>query len=114
MPSTLQDERQLVLDLLSVHLIRHVDGNTIISFHPETESLTTSAEYLHERIRFAGKFVTFIIYSLAKLDQDKACTGRKSSRLPRILHLCFLPSFGMQCTRGMKPWRICMRTSANW
>jgi hypothetical protein len=44
-----------VLDLLSVHLIRHVDGNTIISFHPDIDRPTTPAKYLHERIRFAGK-----------------------------------------------------------
>lgn len=48
---------QLVLDLLSVHLVRNVEGSTIISFHPETDSPTTSAEYLHERIRFAGQSV---------------------------------------------------------
>jgi hypothetical protein len=47
--------RQLVLDLLSVHLVRHVDGSTIISFHPELDHPTTPAAYLHERIRFAGE-----------------------------------------------------------
>lgn len=47
--------RQLVLDLLSVHLIRHLDGSTIISFHPDINHPTTKAGYLHERIRFAGK-----------------------------------------------------------
>ncbi|KAF8236168.1 hypothetical protein L208DRAFT_1253151 [Tricholoma matsutake] len=50
-------DRQLVVDLLSVHLIRHVDGSTIISFHPEKDYPTTSARYLHERIRFAGRSV---------------------------------------------------------
>jgi hypothetical protein len=50
----MEDDRQLVLDLLAVHLIRHVDGSTIISFHPEVAGSMTSAEYLHERIRFAG------------------------------------------------------------
>jgi hypothetical protein len=51
----IQANRQLVLDLLSVHLIRHVDGNTIISCHPEIDRQTTSAKYLHERILFAGQ-----------------------------------------------------------
>ncbi|KAF7343483.1 hypothetical protein MVEN_01781200 [Mycena venus] len=46
----------LILDLLAVHLIRSTDGNTIISYHnPEAD--TTSATYLHERIRFAGQSV---------------------------------------------------------
>ncbi|KAJ7291167.1 hypothetical protein C8J57DRAFT_1043706 [Mycena rebaudengoi] len=43
----------LILDLLSVHLIRSTDGNTIISYHNNDHD-TTSAQYLHERIRFAG------------------------------------------------------------
>jgi hypothetical protein len=66
--SNSQDDRQLVLDLLSVHLVRHVDGNTIISFHPETDNPTTTAEYLHERIRFAGEPIEFILYLLTELD----------------------------------------------
>lgn len=55
MLSNSQGNRQLVLDLLSVHLIRHLDGSTIISFHPDINHPTTKAGYLHERIRFAGK-----------------------------------------------------------
>jgi hypothetical protein len=63
----LQANRQLVFDLISVHLIRHVDGNTIISFHPadhasETDRTTTSAKYLHERIRFAGKYTIHPVF----------------------------------------------------
>ncbi|KAK1225976.1 hypothetical protein PQX77_011044 [Marasmius sp. AFHP31] len=46
----------LVLDLLSVHLIRNVEGNTIISYHHSGPD-ATSAQYLHERIRFAGQSV---------------------------------------------------------
>jgi len=46
--------RQLVLDLLSVHLIRNVDSSVIISFHPTLDHPTTKADYLHDRIRFAG------------------------------------------------------------
>jgi hypothetical protein len=62
MLSNLQDNRQLVLDLLSVHLIRHVDGSTMISFHPEIDHPTTTAKYLHERIRFAGGCGVHSIY----------------------------------------------------
>ncbi|KAJ7031642.1 hypothetical protein C8F04DRAFT_1110130 [Mycena alexandri] len=49
-------DHYLILDLLAVHLIRGVDGNTIISYH-NTDTDTTSAKYLHERIRFAGQSV---------------------------------------------------------
>jgi hypothetical protein len=62
MLSDLQDSRQLVLDLLSVHLIRHVDGSTIISFHPEIDHPTTAAAYMHERIRFAGGSKMYSMY----------------------------------------------------
>ncbi|KAJ3563227.1 hypothetical protein NP233_g9075 [Leucocoprinus birnbaumii] len=50
-------DRYLCLDLLSVHVIRHVDGNTIISYHPDMDLPTTGAEKLHDRIRFAGQSV---------------------------------------------------------
>ncbi|KAF9260451.1 hypothetical protein L218DRAFT_962611 [Marasmius fiardii PR-910] len=46
----------LVLDLLSVHLIRNTEGNTIISYHHSGPD-ATSAHYFHERIRFAGQSV---------------------------------------------------------
>ena len=54
MPPISKTVAKLVLDLLSVHLIRHVDGSAIISFHPEIDYLTTAAPYMHERIRFTG------------------------------------------------------------
>ncbi|KAK2460772.1 hypothetical protein APHAL10511_007242 [Amanita phalloides] len=53
----LPKESALVLDLLSVHLIRNVNGNTIISYHANMDLPTTKAGYLHERIRFAGQSV---------------------------------------------------------
>ncbi|RDB19710.1 hypothetical protein Hypma_013163 [Hypsizygus marmoreus] len=57
-PLRLRSSRRiLVLDLLSVHLIRHVDGSTIISYHPSSHDHTTPASYLHDRIRFAGQSV---------------------------------------------------------
>ncbi|KAF8902609.1 hypothetical protein CPB84DRAFT_1678779 [Gymnopilus junonius] len=51
------NDRLLVLDLLAVHLIRNVNGSTIISFHPSLNLPTTTADFLHERIRFAGQSV---------------------------------------------------------
>ncbi|KAF8809596.1 hypothetical protein BYT27DRAFT_7135830 [Phlegmacium glaucopus] len=57
-PLTLySNNRLLVLDLLSMHLIRNVNGSTIISYHPSLNFPTTTAKYLHERIRFAGQSV---------------------------------------------------------
>ena len=52
----LPDNKALILDLLSVHLVRNVTGNTLISFHANMNLPTTKAAYLHERIRFAGKY----------------------------------------------------------
>ena len=54
MPPISKTVAKLVLDLLSVHLIRHVDGSAIVSFHPEIDYPTTAAAYVHGRIRFAG------------------------------------------------------------
>ncbi|KIM41609.1 hypothetical protein M413DRAFT_445584 [Hebeloma cylindrosporum] len=51
------NNRLLVLDLLAVHLIRNINGSTIISFHPSLDLPTTKADFLHERIRFAGQSV---------------------------------------------------------
>ncbi|KAK7441992.1 hypothetical protein VKT23_016270 [Stygiomarasmius scandens] len=50
------DSCYLAIDLLSVHLIRNTEGNTLISYHPADKE-ATSASYLHERIRFAGQSV---------------------------------------------------------
>jgi hypothetical protein len=47
--------RQLVLNLLSVHLIRKKSGSVLISYHPTKDIPMTTARYLHERIRFVGK-----------------------------------------------------------
>lgn len=49
--------RQLALDLLSVHLVRKSSGSVIISYHPNLALPTTTAPFLHERIRFAGQSV---------------------------------------------------------
>ncbi|KAF8153225.1 hypothetical protein B0H34DRAFT_722697 [Crassisporium funariophilum] len=49
------DDRLLVLDLLAIHLIRNINGSTIISFHPSFNIPTTTAPFLHERIRYAAQ-----------------------------------------------------------
>jgi len=51
------NNKALILDLLSVHLVRNIGGNTLISFHANMGLPTTEAAYLHERIRFAGQSV---------------------------------------------------------
>ncbi|KAG6829590.1 hypothetical protein H0H87_010739 [Tephrocybe sp. NHM501043] len=57
-PLRLRSKRRiLVLDLLSVHLIRNIEGSTIISYHPTLEHPTTSANWLRDRIRYAGQSV---------------------------------------------------------
>ncbi|KAG5723879.1 hypothetical protein E4T56_gene9810 [Termitomyces sp. T112] len=51
-------KRILVLDLLSVHLIRNKDDSTIISYHPTMSyHPVTEASYLRDRIRYAGQSV---------------------------------------------------------
>ena len=50
-------KRKLVLDLLSIHLIRKRNGSVIISNHPTKDIPITTARYLQERIRFAGKYL---------------------------------------------------------
>lgn len=57
------EETALVLDLLSVHLVRNVNGNTIISYHANMDIPTTKANYLHERIRFAGNCLFLVFLS---------------------------------------------------
>ncbi|TFK26626.1 hypothetical protein FA15DRAFT_588079 [Coprinopsis marcescibilis] len=51
------NQRILALDLISIHLIRNINGSTIISYHPTLNLPTTTASYMHERIRFAGQSV---------------------------------------------------------
>lgn len=43
------------MDLLSIHLVRNIADNTIISYHANLKLPTTRADYLHKRIRFAGE-----------------------------------------------------------
>ncbi|PBK90757.1 hypothetical protein ARMGADRAFT_1082496 [Armillaria gallica] len=48
--------RALVLDLLAVHLIRNVEGNTLILYHISDRE-ATSAPYLQEWMHYAGQSV---------------------------------------------------------
>ncbi|KAF8991947.1 hypothetical protein BDQ17DRAFT_1370148 [Cyathus striatus] len=51
-------KRQLILDLLSVHLVRRKEGSIIISYHPSYDNIdTTEASYLQQRIYLAGRSV---------------------------------------------------------
>ncbi|KAF8338642.1 hypothetical protein F5887DRAFT_889727, partial [Amanita rubescens] len=51
------NKKALVLDLLSVHLVRNHGMNAMISFHANAELPTTSANDLRERIRVASQHV---------------------------------------------------------
>ncbi|SJL10692.1 uncharacterized protein ARMOST_14084 [Armillaria ostoyae] len=51
------DGCSLVLDLLAVHLIRNVEGNTLISYHNNSDREATSALFLQERMHYAGQSV---------------------------------------------------------
>jgi len=57
-PLALSSNNQLlVLDLLSVHLIRNINGSTIISYYPSQNLPTAKAKFLHMRIRLVGQSV---------------------------------------------------------
>ena len=62
--------QQLILDLLSVHLIRKKHGSVIISYHPTKDTQVTTAQYLHTRIRFAGKWCPLTLF-LSDIAQKK-------------------------------------------
>ncbi|EKM78431.1 hypothetical protein AGABI1DRAFT_129541 [Agaricus bisporus var. burnettii JB137-S8] len=56
-PLPLSTGHLLVLDFLSVHMIRNSKGSTIISYHPSLALPTTKAHDLHQRIELAGRSV---------------------------------------------------------
>lgn len=92
--SCLTGGRLLVLDLLSVHLVRSKRGSTIISYHPDKDLSATTALYLHERIRFAGEHVSeldSLEFFLTPLNffQVKASIGKVYSKIHQTPHLCF-------------------------
>jgi len=97
-------DHYLCLDLLSVHVIRHVDGNTIISLHLDQDLPTTGAEQLHDRIQFAGQ--SLILNDLANVlhrhMQDKAYIGKKCFTNRMILLSYCSPSSGTQCIHGVR------------
>ncbi|KAF8873989.1 hypothetical protein BD779DRAFT_1568105 [Infundibulicybe gibba] len=51
------NQRMLLIDLMAIHLVRRPESSTLISYHPPPEWFTTSARYLHSRVRFAGQSV---------------------------------------------------------
>lgn len=101
-----QDNRQLVLDLLSVHLVRHVDGSTIISFHPKIDHPTTPAAYLHERIRFAGRSGNHSMYIGWVGTRTKCVLAENFPSFPRS-YIC-ASDLHLACNvrMGWSPWRF--------
>ncbi|PPQ80936.1 hypothetical protein CVT26_014746 [Gymnopilus dilepis] len=51
------NNRILAMDFLAVHVVRNINGSTILSFHPSSNFLTTTAPLQHERILSAGQSV---------------------------------------------------------
>lgn len=47
----------IITDLLSLHLVRSTEGNTLITFHPAKDCHTTTAETLANRVYLAGQSV---------------------------------------------------------
>lgn len=58
-------------------MVRNNDGSTIISYHPTPEWKSTSARYLHSRVRIAGESVYW--QSLFRSSKD-----------PTLVMLCML------------------------
>ncbi|PPQ91004.1 hypothetical protein CVT25_013929 [Psilocybe cyanescens] len=71
------NDRILLLDLIALHMVRRKDGSTLISYHPTPEWKSTSARYLHSRVRYAGESVYW--QSLFRQSQD-----------PTLVLLCML------------------------
>ncbi|KDR66162.1 hypothetical protein GALMADRAFT_148072 [Galerina marginata CBS 339.88] len=62
------NDRILLLDLLAFHMVRRKEGSTVISYHPTPEWKSTSAQYLHSRVRYVGESVYW--QSLFRQSQD--------------------------------------------
>jgi len=55
-PLFLSNGDMLFIDLLAIHMVRNVESSTIISYHPESTSLS-SAKHLHSLMRLVGDSV---------------------------------------------------------
>ncbi|KAJ8584948.1 hypothetical protein M405DRAFT_825860, partial [Rhizopogon salebrosus TDB-379] len=53
-PLLLRDGNMLFIDLLAIHMVRNVNANTIISYHPDSTWCQTSAKRLHSLMLLAG------------------------------------------------------------
>ena len=86
-----------MLDLLSVHLVRNINGSTIISFHPTLNIPATTAQFLHERIRFAGACKpTIILIYVSNLNFRPKCLLAK--HVPKVARPHFgSPNIYMAC-----------------
>jgi len=97
------DDRILLLDLLAFHMVRRKDSSTVISYHPTPEWKSTSARYLHSRVRYAGESVywqsnfrqsqdpTFVLLCMlwyALYAWDEALENL-------YVHICWLVSYGV-------------------
>ncbi|KAF9523568.1 hypothetical protein CPB83DRAFT_862724 [Crepidotus variabilis] len=51
------NDKILLIDLIAFHMVRRKGGSIIVSYHPTPEWKTTSARYLHSKVRFVGESV---------------------------------------------------------
>jgi len=57
-PVHLQSSQKIIYpDFLGIHMVRNVEGSTIISYHHDVEGSTTSAEDLYTRMKLVGRSV---------------------------------------------------------
>ncbi|KAG2116434.1 cora-like Mg2+ transporter protein-domain-containing protein [Suillus discolor] len=104
-PFSTGDGRMLFIDLLAIHMVRHVKESTIISYHPESTGLRTSGKHLRSLIQLVGKsvywqkifdkskdptflFLAFLWYALYEWDESLDSLYRYVSELElQVLHL---------------------------
>ncbi|KAF9446764.1 hypothetical protein P691DRAFT_803529 [Macrolepiota fuliginosa MF-IS2] len=55
--SSAWNDKVVLIDVLALHMVRHKNSSTVITYHPPREWHSTSARILHSRFRFAGQSV---------------------------------------------------------
>jgi hypothetical protein len=51
------ENKMLLLDLLSIHMIRSTKGSTILTYHPDRDWCATTAQELYTRLKLVGRSV---------------------------------------------------------
>ena len=104
----------MVLDLLSVHLVRNINGSTIISYHPSSNIQATTAQILHERIRIAGASKLIINFHSLIQPPGQSLHWKGMIQKSQDPTLVLYYSYGTLCMHGMRPWKIHMSIFVRW